>query len=140
MKINQKENLQIYQDGTKGDASIRRDRIAQLSSIGFEWKPKQRTQRKPKQETKEDRWQRKFALLCAFQLENGHCQVPQRYIVDSTKLGQWANFQRHCYYNDMEGKHATITITKEHISQLNSIGFEWRVNTPTADNKTPVQA
>ena len=143
---NQKRNCQIFEDGTKGDACTSRDRIAQLSSIGFEWKPKQITQRKPKQitqskpkqRTKTVPWQQKFALLCAFQRENGHCQVPQRYIVDSVKLGRWANFQRHCYYNDMEGKHATII--KEHISQLNSIGFEWRVNAPTADSETTAHA
>jgi len=72
-----------------------------------------------------DAWNRKFELLRDFSQENGHCQVPIVFEVESVKLGQWAKQQQGFYKSLMEGGDKGAWITMERIAQLNSIGFEW---------------
>ena len=114
----QRHYFKKYKDGKTGkDAWITEERIAQLDAIGFEWILTE----------KMDAWQHKFECLRTFQLENGHCLVPTGYEVDSVKLGYWVFHQRQFYKNYMRGKKGKCaSITDERISQLNSIGFEWR--------------
>jgi hypothetical protein len=104
-----------YQYSKKGRvAPITEERIAQLNSIGFEWSLKASM-------SDTDAWQLKFELLCAFKRENGHCRVPQNFIVDSVKLGKWVRNQRQLC------RSRVAPITEERIAHLNSIGFEWRL-------------
>ena len=122
----QRQVYRNYMDGKKVDAFISEERIAQLNSIGFVWGAKDPM-------TDDEKWQFKFDLLCGFQRENGHCRVPERFHVDSVKLGIWVKNQRKAYRGN--GKQGVACISGERIAQLNSIGFEWRVNDTTADNK-----
>ena len=105
---------------TGAGASITAERIVQLNGIGFEWTIREETG------LDEKGWQRKFQLLCAFQLEHGHCRVPHSLVIDSVKLGQWVRDQRKYYKKFMEGK-AGASISAERVAQLNGIKFEWRI-------------
>ena len=101
-------------EGKNNTSSITEERIAQLNSIGFEWKLIK--------SAISEGWQKNFQLLRAFQNDNGHCRVPRSLVVDSIKLGQWVNNQRCCYKNRMEGKiGANTSITEERIALLNGI-------------------
>ena len=62
------------------------ERVAQLTSIGFEWK----------QLTNNGTWHEKADRLCAFQGEHGHVRVPVGFVVDSAKLGFWVCGQDTC--------------------------------------------
>lgn len=48
-------------------------------------------------------------------------------VVDSVKLGSWVKWQRTFYTNYVEGKPEACT-TQERIDQLESIGFEFKLN------------
>ena len=113
----------IRMAGKTGEqTSITEERIAQLNGIGFEWSIHKGTG------LEEKGWQRKFQLMCAFQREHGHCRVPKQFVIDSEKLGHWVHNQRNEYRNHMEGKTgAGASIMSERISQLNGIGFEWKI-------------
>lgn len=63
--------------------------------------------------TREERWQAQYAALCAYREEHGHCNVPRSY----GSIGRWVNNQRTRYKNG--------DLSKEHITQLKSIGFCW---------------
>ena len=117
-----------YMEGKNDDSAlITEERIARLNAVGFEW------EEILEDKTKCDAWQRKFQLLCAFQKENGHCQVPRLLVVDSVNLGSWVRRQRRFYNQYMEGKTDQCDlITKERIAQLNAIGFEWKEIVETA--------
>ena len=115
---------QFYKNRTVGKtdkgARITDERIAQLNEIGFEWTISDGPC------VYDEVWQRNFQLLCEFQLEHGHCRVPQSFAICSVKLGQWVTRQRQFYRNRMAEKtDAGASITEECIAQLNEIGFEW---------------
>ena len=113
----QRQSYKNFNEGKKDKtAAITEERIAQLNSIGFEWSPRDK-----------DAWPKKFALLCVFHRENGHCRVPANFVVDSVQLGGWVLSQRQFYRNFVEGTKGDSCITEERIAQLNSIGFEWSV-------------
>jgi hypothetical protein len=120
----QRHFYQNYKRGMKRKGtSITEERIAQLNSIGFEWK----LRAPPKDDST---WQHKFERLCAFQRENGHCRVPKGYTVDSVRLGVWVSRQRYYYQNYKNGmKGEGASITEERITQLTSIGFDWMPRT-----------
>jgi hypothetical protein len=90
---------------------------------------------KKKTMTHIDGWQHKFELLCAFQRENGHCRVPQRYIVASVRLGAWVKTQRRYYQNYKKGKVASIN-AEERLARLNSIGFVWSMKASMLESDT----
>ena len=54
-------------------------------------------------------------------MENGHTRVPQ----SQKQLGKWVDYQRQCYWKKQKGE--KVALTDERISQLEAIGFEWRV-------------
>jgi len=74
--------------------------------------------------TFEEKWNRQFELLCAFQCENNHCRVPHNYEFEGVNLGKWVSRQREHHKNLMEGKN-NGKITEERIDLLNSIGLGW---------------
>ena len=99
--------------------SITEGRIAELNTIGFEWKINPLT-------IQIGTWQDKFKLLCDFQQKHGHCRVPQSLVVKSCELGVWvSDIQKH-YKNFMSGKTSSL-ISEEQIAELNVIGFEWQL-------------
>jgi superfamily II DNA or RNA helicase len=80
------------------------NRIDRLNSIGFDWDPLTLD------------WELNFTKLTTFKSENGHCRVPHKYEPNPT-LGLWVTVLRRSFY---KGK-----LSKERISRLESIGFEW---------------
>lgn len=77
--------------------------------------------------SKKQNWMDFYNRLVAFEKENGHCEVPQRYKSDPS-LGAWCKNQREYYkrYNDNK----TSSLTEERIALLNKLGFAW-VSTKT---------
>ena len=60
-------------------------------------------------------WDELFGLLIKFINREGHCLVPQRYVENGIRLGQWVSVQR-------QNKN---TLSKERQFRLNEIGFVW---------------
>ena len=114
-------------------ASITEERIAQLNAIGFRW-----NYGGEKEWRRDDAgWQKKFDLLCAFRREHGHCRVPNKFVVDSIKLGLWVENQKRHFKNYKKGKRGHgASITEERVSKLDSIGFEWKGD--GVDGKNPL--
>ena len=77
------------------------DRIARLESLGFEWDPLSSD------------WERMFKTLSSFQNRVGHCRVSTL----DKELGSWISRQRTSYSKN--------TLSKERISRLEALGFEW---------------
>jgi superfamily II DNA or RNA helicase len=60
-------------------------------------------------------WMFWYGLLEAYKLREGHCRVPDKYLEDGLRLGQWVGVQR--------GKEATIS--EERHRKLDELGFIW---------------
>jgi hypothetical protein len=75
----------------------------------------------------DQRWDAKFKLLKAYQLEHGHVNVPQRPTDASVKsLSKWVRRQRERYKaQNPTHKTASRSITLDEIQALESIGFVW---------------
>lgn len=68
------------------------------------------------------RWTEKFAELCDYRKEMGHCLVPHTY-KENLPLARWVKRQRYQYKLMMEGKCSTMT--EERVKALEEIGFVW---------------
>jgi predicted helicase len=82
------------------------NQTSKLDSIGFAWDPLTES------------WERSFDALKRFRERTGHCNVPQRLIVNGLKLGAWVVNQR--YKKDK--------LTKFRIKRLDSLGFSWKTS------------
>ena len=81
------------------------------------------------------RWKEKFEELQQFKLNNGHTRVPQmakckdgdESEADKAQraLAKWVDYQRQCYWKIKKGQKSALT--PDRISQLENIGFEWRI-------------
>ena len=80
------------------------DRIEQLESIGFIWKPVSNC------------WDDMFKRLQTYHALHGDCLVPTRYKKDPA-LGQWVRRQRN------RNKASTLPVDQK--AKLDSIGFVW---------------
>ena len=69
-----------------------------------------------------EQWTDKFAELCAYRKQRGHCQVPQHFN-ENESLARWVKRQRYQYKIQQEGKSSTMT--DERITVLENIGFIW---------------
>lgn len=70
-------------------------------------------------------WLHNYQCLIQYKKYNGHCNVLQRY-TPNKKLGTWVNNQRTEYRKLMNGQKSSMT--KERITALEEIGFEWNVD------------
>ena len=91
------------------------ERIREVESVGFDW----------------GTWNEQFQQLCEYNVQFGHCIVPQKYSANP-KLGWWVSNQRVNYRFDQEGKPSCMT--PERIRALNGIGFKWSLRYQTAKN------
>jgi hypothetical protein len=91
-------------------ASITKERIASLDSMGFSWN------------SKEESWEAMRKQLAEYCDQYGDCKVPTRW-PDNRALGQWVSMQRMLKKKFDRGLHASIT--KERIASLDSMGFSW---------------
>jgi hypothetical protein len=73
-------------------------------------------------------WQIRYNELKLYQVQNGHCMLPQSYI-PNPKLGWWVMQQRRQYTLQQRGKKSSFDGPdgKKRIQLLNDIGFVWRV-------------
>ncbi|KAG7369107.1 helicase domain protein [Nitzschia inconspicua] len=70
----------------------------------------------------DEKWNERFDRLLEYKAKYGNTLVPQ-YYQDDSRLGRWVHYQRVEYWIFQETGQAKIT--KERISRLNAIGFEW---------------
>jgi superfamily II DNA or RNA helicase len=80
--------------------AARRER---LDAIGFVW------------DVLETRWEEGFTALTTFKTQEGHCNVPQRHVEGTVKLGSWVGRQRS----------NKDSISAERRQRLDNIGFVW---------------
>lgn len=91
------------------------ERVERLEEVGFEWS----VNPLPAME----QWEAKWELLRDFKLRYGHCRVPDNFVLEGVKLGQWVTYQRSQRSRKIRG--LPCEITDEHIEKLDSLGFEW---------------
>jgi len=94
-----------YASGQK--CRLTAEQIQALDQIGFVWSIRAANLS----------WEQRFADLCAYRAEHGHCNVPRSY----GALGLWVNNQRREY--------RTSTMTQERVCKLESTGFSWNHHT-----------
>ena len=80
------------------------ERKRQLDELGFVWS-----------KSSDEAWEEMFRQLEEFQMEQGHCNVPQQY--ENPKLGWWVNTQRTA---KAEGQ-----LVPERKRRLEELGFVW---------------
>ena len=87
-----------------------RIKITQLASIGFVWN------------MYDAKWTEKYDRLVKYKKQNKTTCVPRSYPTDP-QLGNWVSQQR-ISYNTKQ-----LSLTADRITQLDSIGFVWKINT-----------
>jgi predicted secreted protein len=93
-------------------------RILKLHNLGFVWNGHEGIAR--------DVWMQRVEDLLEYRDTNGHCRVPARYGPNKA-LGYWVSTVRAQYTWREQGKKTTLT--DAHISELDGLGFVWRVRT-----------
>lgn len=81
-------------------------RIARLDEIGFIW------------DVLAAKWDEMFEYLLEFRRQNGHCNIPSRWL-ENSKLSRWVFTQREFWKN---GK-----LSEDRIKRLDAAGFEWNI-------------
>ena len=66
----------------------------------------------------EEKWLVQFEKLKKYNQQHGNCNVPSRY-KEEPSLGYWVTNQRKAYHSEK--------LSKEHVKQLESIGFQWQL-------------
>ncbi len=79
-----------------------------------------------------DRWNEKFDELVAFIQSHGHSRIPVRFN-QNPPLSQWAKRQRYQWKLKYEGKHSTLSDSRE--TQLSMVGFLWDIRTTVWEEK-----
>lgn len=92
----------VRQDYRAG--KLREDRIRELNSLGFAWKPTNLS------------WEGHWAELAAFKRRHGHCRVPQQYAANPA-LGAFVANAREAWRSG--------TLSADQIRRLDSLGFGW---------------
>ena len=81
------------------------ERRNRLDEIGFVW------------DEREHFWEKGLTALTKFKAREGHCRVPSFHMERKFRLGQWVTTQRR----------SKRKMSAKRKSQLNKIGFVWRV-------------
>lgn len=102
----------LPQNRTKPRPTLADERIAQLNSIGFQWKVAPPAAG----------WECRFEELVDYKRLHGDCNVPQAW-PENRQLGRWVMKQR-CQYT-LRQKGERCQITDERIQRLNDLGFSW---------------
>ena len=95
---------------------LTQEQRSKLDNLGFDWETKQ--------ERLDRQWLEKFQRLKRYRLENGHCCVPQYYMLDP-KLASFVNTSR--------SLQAIGRLRADREKLLNSIDFTWRQRTCVRD-------
>ena len=99
------------QRARKAAGKLSAERIAALDALGFSWRVSWSGGRPSGQA-----WEAMFAMLKQFRLENGHANVPQKFVTNR-KLGWWVSIQRR---DRRKGK-----LNSTQIARLDELGFDW---------------
>ena len=102
----------LPQNRTKPRPTLSEERIAQLNSIGFQWKVAPPAAG----------WEHRYEELVEYKRLHGDCNVPQAW-PENRQLGRWVMKQR-CQYT-LRQKGDRCQITDERIQRLNDLGFSW---------------
>jgi len=92
----------------------------QLEDIGFNWGMQR--------QKSDEQWEKRIKELAVYKEKTGNCNVPQ----SQGALGRWVHKQRN-FYN--KGK-----LSQERTTQLEGIGFVWKLNSGSKKPSTPVQS
>ena len=84
-------------------SELPKDRLDRLNEIGFIWN------------SRSDQWEIGFSALIIYKKSEGHCLVPQGYIEDGFRLGEWVSRQRQ----------RKTKASEDRIRRLDEIGFIW---------------
>ena len=98
------------------------ERIEKLNKIGMVWvlSKEQANRHKYNNNTtrfQEDKWNEKFKLAQEYYRKNGNLLIPNNYIINGVKLGQWIKLQRYLYKQNK--------LSKNRIYKLEQIGMIW---------------
>lgn len=103
-------------DRRNGAPSLTPERIAQLDDLGFDWSPPYGR----RFGGTDGQWAKGIAHLEQFAAEQGHTQVPAKWICeDGFPLGAWAVSQR------SQRRHNVASLKAERIARLDALGFDW---------------
>jgi superfamily II DNA or RNA helicase len=97
-------NWVVHQRQFWDQGQLKPDRIRRLESIRFIWNPADAT------------WEERFAELQEYRLENGNCDVPNRW-KHNIKLATWVSNQRS----------RKARLTADQVQRLSGLGFTWDV-------------
>jgi hypothetical protein len=111
---------QSYKHMQKGHDHLNKllndERILELNNMGFKLQVRQR-----------EPWEQRFEELKKHVKRHGSCEVPK-----DTPLGVWILNQRSQFKLMLARKKTSLS--QQRINSLNSIGFDWRVNTKDGDS------
>jgi hypothetical protein len=77
-------------------------------------------------------WKEKFQELCDFKVLYGTCHVPHDWSINPS-LAKWVKRQRYQHKLKKEGKHSTLTDTRE--AALDEMGFVWQSHLSAWEDK-----
>lgn len=105
--------IKIYNGTKENAASLNKEQIAKLESIGVVWKNKY-----------EDGWQKWYGLAKAYYNEHGDLEMRSTYCVNGVALGKWVNELRLARRGPGLSNRK---LTEERIRQLDAIGMNWKI-------------
>lgn len=95
---------------------LTRDRRELLDMIGISWAVSSQTA-----------WENWIALLCRYQQEHGHTNVPYKHKFQGKSLGYWTSTQRKEYKKG--------NLSQDRIKALEELGFQWTLGRSYANTK-----
>ena len=98
-----------------GRGTVSAERMKRLDAVEFVW------------DGRDHYWESGFTALVSFKAREGHCRVPSYHIENKFKLGQWVATKRRSKNN----------MASSRKSQLDKIGFVWRVHSGAAKDSGP---
>ncbi|MFM9968435.1 MAG: Helicase associated domain protein, partial [Burkholderiales bacterium] len=84
--------------------SLSRKRVARLERLGFVWDPLVTA------------WEQMYIALRGYQVDHGHCNVPQRW-QENPELGIWCGVQRRSKCSNK--------LSSDRVNRLDQLGFVW---------------
>jgi hypothetical protein len=116
--LKQRCQHRLHVKGKRSEITL--PRIQELESLGFQWGSGNTS------------WEDRLSELADYRKLNGHCNVPQRYFSENSKLGKWVAKQRTQYKLHLKGKAQMSTFR---IQELESLGLEWRQRITTTGKR-----
>lgn len=90
------------------------EQIAKLNALGFDWRSRRETS-----------WEKYYRAAQVYFAEHGDLLIPKQYETpEGLKLGTWIQNVRACRKSHIR---SSMTLTPEHIAQLDAIGMVWEV-------------